>query len=369
MTAIRVADLMSYLDATGWRRQPEAPWPGASVWEHADGHSALLPAREDMDDAAERSQEVLRMLATIEGRQASEIEEDIRHPLVDTQTIHTHPTLPSGYVDLLTGRKIVNAVRDLYATAARTAVEGPRLRFRGRPSTPVEDFLRTVQLGPSKAGSYVLTLRIPMEAPSQPQLWDDGRPLPRQTVTLLHRAVAATRIAASVVAVDPMSYSAFDEAVEHGVSADLCEALSDLSGVRQQWPFEISFRWARGITPLPATETVAFPAGTGVVIRQAGEKLKALADSGWARITGLVLTMHDDPPSDRWRIRVRGELATENALPESPRSLWIRLSESEYERARSAQQRQLKVRAEGRLEVARRRTELVPDAEGLMIFG
>lgn len=371
MTPFLVADMASYLHAAGWRQPADRPRQGTSIWDHPDGHRVLVPARDGTDGVAEHVQELLRVLTAIEGRTVDEIAEEIRSPLADIQTIHTHPAaLPSGYVDLVTGRKAVNAVRDLYAAAARTAVEGPRLRFRGQPPARVEDFLRQVQLGPGRAGSYGFTLRVPVEPPPQEQLWDDGPPLARQAVSRLHRAVAAARNAAAMVATDPLGYSAFDEVVDDGVSSDLCEALRDLSGVRQEQPFEISFRWARGVTPSPAPDTVAFPAGAGVVIRKAGEKLKALAESGTAEITGLVRTMHDDPPTDRWRIRVHGELATQNAQPEAPRLLWVRLrSEADYELARSAQQRQVRVRAHGRLEALRPRTELVPVPDGFTVLG
>lgn len=369
---LSAADITSYLDAYGWRRR--AATADVTVWDHPHGHRVLVPVRDDTDDGSEGDQALLRVLAMVEDRPAAEIAAEIRSPLADLQTIHIHPpSLPSGYVDLLTGRKAVNAVRDLYAVAARTALEGPRLRFRGQPPARVEEFLRQVQLGPAGPGSYVFALRVPVEPPDQQQLWDDGPALPRFAVSLLHRAVAAARDAAAVVATDPLRYSAFDEVVDAGVSSDLCEALTDLSGARQEQPFEIDFRWARGVSPgtapPSAPETVAFPAGAGVVIRRAGEKLKALAESGTAQITGLVRTMHDDPPADRWRIRVWGELATQNAPPEAPRSLWVRLrSDADYELARSAQQRQQRVRAQGRLEVLRPRTELVPHADGFTIL-
>ncbi|MDQ2873879.1 MAG: hypothetical protein M3Y33_03305 [Actinomycetota bacterium] len=72
--------------------------------------------------------------------------------------------------------RALNGVHLLISTAARTVEEGPRMLFEGRRSGPVESFLHRVALGTARPGSYVLTTRVPVAAPSPPQLslWEYG---------------------------------------------------------------------------------------------------------------------------------------------------------------------------------------------------
>jgi hypothetical protein len=358
---LNVGDMASYLAAAGWQRRPDT-WRGASIWDGPSGHEALVPARDGMDDAADRTWELLSVLTQAEGRPAEEIADDIASPEMDTQVFRTFPAeVPAGYIGLAAGVRAVNGVRDVLDAAVRAEIEGPRAAYTGRRPTQVGAVLEQARLGPAKPGSYVLMLRVPVSPPGQADLFDQAEPLPRRALNRMHASIHAIHTATTAVR-QGGDYSGFDEAVELGVSADLCEGLSALGGVRRDRPFEIAFRWARAVPSDKKPGTIAFPENAAEVIFQAAKQLRHLAEEGPAKITGLVEVLHDEPArGDRWRVRVRGELDLGERGTQLQRPVWVRLDERGYNRAIRAHRQRQPVRATGRLQLVQRRAELFPE--------
>lgn len=362
---LRVADMASYLAATGWRRLPET-WRGASVWANAAGYEALIPARDGLDDSDRRASEFLETLAKAESRTPEEIAEDIASPMMDTQSVRAFPrATPSGYVSLAAGLRALNGIRSMIAVAARSELEGQRLAYYGKHDG-ADSVLDVVQLGPTKPGSYIFTMRVPAERPAGQELLLDHRGyLPRRSLLRLSHAIGAAHEAI----VSERGLPAFDLAVEAGVSANLCEALSDLSGIHRQEPFEVGFRWARGRPADVPSRSMAFSAGAGLVLRDAAARLRKLDSSGRAVVTGLVESLHDDRRGDdRRRIRVRGDMHSTDVNIRDERTIWLRLGPDDYERAVEAHLRRRPVRASGTKTQIGRRTELIVPTGGFELL-
>ncbi|HEX2134082.1 MAG TPA: hypothetical protein VHH15_21275 [Actinophytocola sp.] len=342
---LSVADISTYLEHTGWRRHPDA-WRGAAVWSHQDAYDVLVPARDGMGDGDLRVAEIVAVLATVEQRAPEEIARDISSPLADQHWYRTHPRgLSSGFTMLKAGLNALSSVVTVVGSAARAAVDGPHFTFAGRASSAVDTLVDRVELGTTRAGSYVFPVRVP--------LGDDPDLTRRMSLQLLDATVAVRDAVASG---DP---AAFDATVTAGVSAELCEGMHGLAGATGREPFEIGFRWARALPiDLPAA-TVAFPEDAGELIAAAAGRLRSHGPSGEVTVTGVVEVLHDQPRrKDRWRIRVRGEVAGTKG---NRRVLWVRLAtEDAYHAAIAAHQAQQRVRARGALSEAGR-AELVAD--------
>ncbi|MFC8519468.1 hypothetical protein [Streptomyces sp. NPDC057257] len=354
---LKVDDIASYLAETGWERDPQG-WRGASVWQHPGDYEVLVPARDGMGDNDRRVREILRCLCALEDRPAGEIALEIARPQLDKQSFRTFPTgHDSGYTSLLLGTQAVLGVRNVLAAAARTVVQGPHFAFAGRQPGVVGDLLRAAELGPSRAGSYVVETRVPADA----TVWSPSgeNVTGRAVLVQMHEAVSAAR--AAVADGDP---AAFDDTVTAGVSADLCKALSELCGAKRCEPFDITFRWARS-QPLDApSHVVSFPETSGSLLSAAHERLRRLNAGGAATVSGVVEGLHDDASgNDRWRIRVRGDLRTEHAEPVR-RAVWVRLPDQEsYDRAITAHREGREVEVAGELSSTTGRVELVPGRE------
>jgi hypothetical protein len=355
--ALRVDDIASYLTGSGWERD-ERSWRGASYWHYRDEYEVLVPARDGLGDASRRVRDILDCLSYVERRSADDIASDIAHPQLDKQFFRTYPAgHAAGYTSLPAGLHALQSIRTILMTAARTVLQGPHFTFHGAHPAGVGTVLRAAELGPSRAGSYVVELRLGVQIEARGPGGDNVSG--RAVILQMFEAVTAARAAVSTDRT-----AAFDDAVTAGVSADLCSALSELSGARRGEPFEISFRWARslpvelGIADLPA---IAFPQGSGTLLKTAAHRLRGLAASGSARVTGVIEGLHNGSVGDdRWRIKVRGELHTDHAQP-SRRVVWVRLADQEaYDAAIVAHQRRSMIAVAGELSSATGRIELIP---------
>ncbi|GAA3560796.1 hypothetical protein GCM10022419_046790 [Nonomuraea rosea] len=351
---LKVDDIVSYLAETEWERDPDG-WHGASVWRHSGDYEVIVPMRDGMGDGDRRVHEILRCLAAAEDRPVGDIALEIARPQLDRQFVRAFPTdHDSGYTSLLSGVQTVLAIRGLLSTATRTVVQGPHFAFSGRSPSAVGDLIRAAELGPSRAGSYIVEMRMASDATARAPGGEQvgGRAVMVQMLEAVSAAQAA------VLADEP---APFDEAVTAGVSADLCRALGDLSGTDGNEPFEITFRWGRS-QPLDApAHVVAFPETAGPALRAAAGRLRNLHASGPATVSGVIEGLHDDAAgNDRWRIRVRGELHTEQA-DRARRAVWVRLTDqATYDRAMTAHRERRAITVTGELSSATGRVELVP---------
>lgn len=362
-----VADIQTYLRESGWRRRPET-WHDASIWANKDGHEVLVPPSDDLADADLRVREILAVLARVERRPTDEIAGEIAAPFADTLLYRTFPDdLPSGFTSLTAGLRGLHGVRDMVSAAARTVMEGPLPAFAKGTPPEVGELLRHVQLGPSRPGSYILTVRVPLNGPSANAPAEASTPLGRRVARQLYDAITAVRSATERATADD-DLAPFDETVRAGVSANLCEALSGLAGRERRQPFDVEFRWGRGLACDVPAGTVQFTTGTGVVISAAAERLRWLGMSGDGAVTGVVESLHDQAyGTDRWRIRVRGTLTSRGG--ETNRTVWLRLGgQSTYDRAIAAHKTKQRVHARGVLSAQRGRVELIVSDGGFDVI-
>ncbi len=312
------------------------------------------------------------MLAAAEQRPADDIVVDINAPLDDVQSFRTFPDgMPPGCTPLEAGIRALHGVQRMIGIAARTAIEGPLADVAGRTPLAAGDLLQRVRLGPGRPGSYVFTVRVPVDTPSPPAdtalQAPSAEPLGRQVARQLHEAITAANAAAAQAALDDLT--AFDDTVTAGVSANFCLALSVLAGRQHEQAFDISFRWSPGLRAGLPADTVHFSDGAGQIIRSAAQRLRQIRVSGPAEVAGFVESLHDQPETaDRWRVKVRGDLTMRGGTAFG-RTIWVRLDgQASYDRAIAAHQAQHLVRVRGDLSV-HGRVELVTDSARFEVIG
>lgn len=345
MTAgLRVADISSYLSATGWQRIPET-WRDAAIWSSGQAE-VLVPPNDDMGDADLRIRELLADLAVAEARDPVDIARDIRSPLVDTTAYR------ASALSLPAGANVVDGLRRMVSTAARTVAEGPQRSFAGRPPAEVFGLLGLTRLATGRAPGFSVTLSVDLTSE-----------IGRAVVIQLYDATSAVH-----ESIGQPDDTALDGVAAAGVSADFCAALGDLAGGTRHEPFELDFRWAHGIpSDLPARE-LAFPVGAGERVRRLSRRLRRLDLSGPATVVGRVEILRDRADGERWRARVRGELHTDRAIS-SPRGVWVRLpGQRLYDLAIAAHRDGRPVRVTGFREGAGARQDLAVPPDGLEIL-
>jgi hypothetical protein len=361
-----VQDVLTYLLDTGWQCHPET-WNGASIWSNADRREVLVPASDDLGDTALRMAEILSVLTAAENRPAIDIITEINRPFDDIQLYRT--ITDEDFLYLPAAMHALSSVQDLITAAARSLISGPAPVVAGGVPRPAEELLRQVRLETSGGAGHGVTVRIPVALqeesvglqPSAPPLWGDlGRQVGRQ----LHGAVVAARSAAEqVTAIGDADV--FDGSVMAGVSANLCDALSGLSGGDQARPFEITFRWGRAVPSGVPAETVRFPASAAPAIRAGAARLRGLADpeprgavSGTGTVIGLVESLHGPAPHGGWRIRIHGDLRSDAGISGTRRVLTDLSDPEAYDRAMAAHRSQQSVQASGELSGTPKRIQL-----------
>jgi hypothetical protein len=365
-----VQDIQDYLRDNGW--EYSLTWRNAQVWSHVDGYEVLVPPLDDLADTDLRVRELLKVLADAEQRPVDDIIVDINAPLDDIQSFRTFPEgMPPGFTPLEVGIRALQGVQSMIAIAARTVVEGPLPEFAGGTPPTAAELLRRVRLGPSRPGSYVFTVRVPVDAPPRPldtaPRAQPEEPLGRQVARQFHEAVTAASAASAQATLKDLT--AFDDTVTAGVSANLCLALSVLAGRQYEQAFDVTFRWSPRLRDELPADTVHFTDGAGKIIRAAARRLRQVRISGAAEVTGFVESLHDQPETaDRWRVKVRGDMTTQGGTG-SGRTIWVRLDgQASYDRAIAAHQARHVVRMRGELS-AHGRVELITDSTRFEVIG
>jgi hypothetical protein len=365
-----VQDIQAYLHDSRWEHS--FTWQNAPVWSHPDGYEVLVPPRDDLADTDLRVTELLKVLADAEQRPVDDIIADISAPLDDIQSFRTFPEgmLP-GFTALEAGIRALRSVQSMIRIAARTAVEGPLPEFTGRVPPPAKDLMQRVRLGPGRPGSYVFTVRVPVDASARPGAAappaQPGEPLGRQTARQFYEAITAA--SAATAAVTRGDLAAFDDTVTAGVSASLCQELSLLAGQQYEQAFDVAFRWSSRLPAGLPADTVHFADGDGKIIRAAARRLRQVRVSGAAEVKGFIESLHDQPETaDRWRVKVRGDL-TRRGSTTFGRTIWVRLDgRASYDRAIDAHQARHLVQVSGDLS-AYGRVELVTGSTGFEVIG
>jgi hypothetical protein len=368
VTLPAIHDIHTYLRDTGWQQQSQT-WNSASIWSYPNGHEVLLPPHDNLADSELRVSEILATLAIVEGRSSDQIAVDINTPFDDVQLYRTFPGgMSDGLMSITAGLRELRSARDLISAAARVVAEGPRPVFLGGTPGPVGELLQQIRLGPSYPEAHLFAVRVPLNVrvplPENHESPDQSldMPLGRQVGRQLHAAVAAVHAVTSRVTEDDLA--PFDQTVQAGGSANLCEALSGLAGGQQhQQPFEVTFRWGRGVPANIPADTIRFADGSGSIIRAAATRLRQINFSGISVATGLVESLHGQPSNvDYWLIKIRGGMTAQSG-DETGRPVWLRLSPAAYDRAIAAHLANQRVRAHGDRAAAKGRIELMVNDE------
>lgn len=354
-----VANIISYLDATGWQRQP-GTWRGAGVWISAEdnNHELLIPLEHGYQDSGQLVDVALGDLAEVEGRPVADVAKDIADPMVDKQEYRTQPDTPSGTIPLPMAVRAFGGISDLLAAAQRSLAEGTTPSFTGRRPAEVTAFLSGVLLDTTTPGSYIMTVRVPVGRPGR----NKNDQLGRKIVTQLHQAIIAAHEAATRVVGSGETLDVFGNSIERGVTQQLCEGLLGFAGPEKNRPFDVGFSWARGLpSPLPR-QSIKFSAEMIRVLDGGARLLKEIASSGKATISGKIREMHYAPGPHR--VKVQGILTRGSSRGEDA-TIWVRLDAQQYERAsREHQEPELTFQFTGHLTRVEGRLEMLITREG-----
>ena len=238
IASITALNLGAYLRKTGWEYQGKRG-QNAHIFTLVarDRNSTIaVPVFEPLDDHAERISDAIEIICRAENRPALAVFLDLAK--ADNDSVRVASANGAGHAPLTISNSadLLEAAHDLMSYSARAAEDSRsrifRAAFRGAASAQVSSFLNNLAFSPDFLRGYRLTMYSPVPVgldESNTQTPDtDETPFAREATQTLAQALSATSEALST-AVESQSSGHFRDAVEKGVSANLCDALSRLA--------------------------------------------------------------------------------------------------------------------------------------------
>lgn len=360
LLAVSPTALSAYARAAGWRRhEPYRAHSDTYIGE--DRPEIIVPRTERLGDYASVVAELIDMFATVVRQDVMTVYRSLVTADRDVVRVRAGQS-QDGSVTLNDGVDLIGGARDMLLAAACSLGESKAV-YRAGANRSATDLLAGIRLGQTDQGSFVVTLLTPVVPPPMPTLFPDNThrdaPIERRLTLRLMEILAGVRHAAErTVAGDE---DAFGEAVESGVSANLCEALAQV--IRSFPTLDVGVSWARTRPVTVWQRAVRFSRTDAPLLREAARSLRERAPRTDVRLYGYVRLLTRGEGEEDGTIRL-GAFVDQN---QKPRSVTALLERQDYERAVQAHKDRAMVVLSGDLERLGQRWRLLnPHLEQVM---
>lgn len=328
-----------YLTSRGWAAHEEV---GGTLWTaHDESYEVFVPRHREMRGYASHIRTMLSTLSASEERSATQISLEISVSDADVQYVRTDPNAESGTTPIDQGVKAFESLRQWVLSGAVSAsTDQVRLVQPARKPAIALDFMRSVRLGPTFEGSYILTVYIPVPPRigqteievDHPQVRLLSQPFQRRVSLKLREATSAAMSAADDVIQRRVGIDAFTQRAEKGVNANLCEALAGFASP-EGGSASIDFSWALS-RPVEPAEPIELNRDQVSVLREAAQELRAAAPEEDVTVVGAVVRLHREGTLAAGEISIAG--IVEGGTNDRLRRIWLDLAEEDYSLATRA---------------------------------
>jgi len=337
------AALSAYARARGWAKT-------GTFGDHADVYGAdgrseiLIPRTTDLGDYASAVTRLLEIFSEVEEVSQLRVYDELT--TADRDVIRVRAGVDGPEIAVEDGVALVEGARNLVLAAA-CSVHRPQALYRAGANREATKYLREVRMGHTEPGSFVVTLVTPMVPPAvrvplDPD-WSADEPLARTVSKRLIQSLLATRRATEATASGELG--AFVDLVEAGVSANLCEAIADLTKVFPA--VDIGVSWALTLPVTEQASSVGFAAADSAIVRGAAKFFRSSEPEEDVPLVGFVSRLR------REKAEQEGEVTLRTREPDAPgrrRTVTAVLGERDYDRAIEAHRGKLAVIARGDLQ-------------------
>ncbi len=341
LSAITPLALLSYVRSEGWekigvyRRYSD-------VYAGEGKPDIIVPRTDVIDDYEMVVSDLVSTFSKVLDRDEISVYRDLTVADRDVLRFRVVEADPSG-LSFETGHDLIRGARDMLAAAAYSLGDSRRA-YRSGTSGAAADYLNRVRLSHTEKGSFAIVLTSPTVAPRLGALMNDGEdeaaPKERMVAQRLSESLFATRSAAeAVVAGDAY---AFEQAVEFGVSANLCEAVADL--VESVSSFDISFSWAMTRPSSSSRGPVRFSYSDHPILKEAALSLRSQEPEYDKPISGFIYSLTSK------QVDIDGIVTMRTSIDSVGRSVVAELSRQDYVRAIEAHKTNSIVYLKGDLE-------------------
>lgn len=346
LTAVSPAALAAYARAAGWSRT-EDYGDHSDVYASEGAPEIVIPRSQRLGDYASVVSRLIEIFAQAAGMDTLSLYRDLVTADCDVVRVRAAPEGGNGSVNLNDGVSLVTGARNMLLAAACSLGE-LRPSYHASANREASDYLRRIHLGQTEQGSFVVTLLSPVvPVPTLFDSMEEDQPERRMTLRLLE-ALTATREATERASGG--DGNAFPEAVPHGTSANLCEALATL--IEPFRGLDVGMTWARTCPRKPSRQTVRFGASDAPILREAARLFREWGPRPDMSLVGHVQRLKRDADE------MGGTITLRTDIDGRVLSVVAVLSQPDYDRAIQAHKIRAPVVVKGDLERFGRRWRL-----------
>lgn len=349
MASVTPAQLREFLPSQGWQLVA-VPDEFIEVWraERIDGSELLLPT-ERAADKESVTHEALSKLADLNQVTTREICRIVREYSDNTISIRVaHSDVSDGSIPLEDGIALNANARELLMAAANATIER-RALYQGRLPAPVSSLIQNARLGQTTHGSYVIHVFC-----RESKLEEQPASFARATTEMLHNALSSLRDAVETYD-ETGNHLAFENALGQGASANLCDAITKLSGREKSRTVEISIQPSptNRLIPPPRT-TIEFLPSHQSTIRAAADYFRQTYTLHNETVLGIVERLDRRIQQEDGTVRIAAILSSG-----AQRSVGVQLSSENYAAAIHAHENKRLVRITGDVVVTPRTANIL----------
>lgn len=298
LSALSLSALRAYLHTRGWHEGERWGNRATIFTKEAGGRNweVLVPLHDTIGGYAAGMAEAIGTMAVVEERSQFDVFADVKGAGADTIRLQAVNGHGNTALSLPQSSELLNDAYRMLAAAARS-VDHPRFAYRGKLSADVKEFLDTVQPSPSLSHGYNLTLHSPVRpriGEAQHDLFGEQEPFARRTTRRLADALAHVD-AATADALAEDSLRPFDQAVEFGVSANLCDSVAAMA--QRSGGIEIDVAWASVRPTDPPVARFQFSRAAAGILEEAARSFRLnepyLDESVTAQVVRLERDIHE----------------------------------------------------------------------------
>lgn len=305
LRGISPQSLRAYARAEGWVAT-ERYGEHSQVFIKEGAGEAIIPGTVALGDYASVVAELLALFARAENRDELQVYRDLATADRDLVRVRAPQAEADGSVVIEAGVDLVVYSRDLVLSAACSAWD-PRPSYRAGKVKQADDYMTRVRLGQTEQGSFVVTLLapVPPALEAQTTLWPDEleEPYERRVTRRLASGLDAAAQAIEKHNLGGAGISVFEDAVQRGVSANLCAAAAYLS--EQGSGIELSITWAR-TRPTPRPRWMrSFTRSEGEMLAEVARIFLERQPRPDEQIEGVVVKLARETGQTKGRVTMR----------------------------------------------------------------
>ena len=278
--------LSAYLEGNGWRAIKPYGDRGVVYSSNANGGSEIIaPKTQQSSDYALVLNQVIETLAKFEERDGIAILRELSLANYDQVRLCMSNAFISGSISIDKGVVLLEQSRILLRSAAYSALRPMPYFGAGGNRKEVSDYLKSVRLGQTEQGSFVINLFSPLPSSFSSHI----EPFSRRVTNTLASGLYAARQAIDRVNQESRisTIASFENGIQKGVSANLCDAVGKMIGQKEPCQIDVSVRWA--FTRSPAEEhppQISFNRADLPALQEASRILKKLHERPTERVEG-----------------------------------------------------------------------------------